>query len=145
MAPPPPGARRFRPLHMEVTHDTGKVNIAYQADWMSFGMPGAQILSITPGRLTLQNGAQILSVKPGYDLLTVLSNHTGMDKVWSILKFTTAGIIQLGREGTPVQLGGSFAAWNGTPPATKPTLPANPTNAQIAALLAQYGLVTLIP
>src|SRR3990167_2632783 len=53
-----PSGARIRPLHIEVIHDTGKVNIAYQADWMSFGMPGAQILSITPGRLTLQNGAR---------------------------------------------------------------------------------------
>jgi hypothetical protein len=38
----------------------------------------------------------------------------------------------------------SFAAWGTTPPAVKPTLPTNPTNAEIASLLSTYGLCTLV-
>lgn len=38
----------------------------------------------------------------------------------------------------------SLGLWGGTPPASKPTLPTNPTNAEIAALLSTYGLCTLV-
>lgn len=37
-----------------------------------------------------------------------------------------------------------LGVWGTTPPAVKPTLPTNPTNAEIAALLSTYGLCTLV-
>lgn len=41
-------------------------------------------------------------------------------------------------------LSAGLGVWGTTPPTVKPTLPTNPTNAEIASLLSTYGLCTLV-